>query len=138
LSRVIQSTRSGALTQARRFTEAESISRQLITFDSTYADGYRGLTLALIAQHRYAEAGEAASRFVDRPGERLSIGVAQLALGYAMNGQSSKARELPSELVDRSRRGHVCAGMMAAAYDALGDRVSALTWLERAVSSYDP
>jgi serine/threonine-protein kinase len=138
LSRVIQTTRSGALMQARRFVEAESVSRQVIAFDPTYANGDRTLTLTLIAQHRYAEAVEAASRFLEKSGERLSLGVAQLALAYTMNSQSSKARELLAELADRSRRGQVCSAMIAAVYDALGDRATALTWLERGVRDYDP
>jgi serine/threonine-protein kinase len=136
-SRVIQTAVGTELYQARRYAEAESVLRQVMRFDPSYVNTYRALAIVLLAQHRTAEAVEVAEQHFEHGEARVSFAVAILGVSYAANGQTKQARALLTELLDRSRHQPVNAAGIALLYDALGDRPSALQWLERAVARHD-
>jgi tetratricopeptide (TPR) repeat protein/uncharacterized membrane protein YphA (DoxX/SURF4 family) len=97
---------------------------------------YRGLTFE--QRNRVTDAVAEHERAVTLF-ERDAGAVAALARTYARAGRREEAAQLLQELLARHTAGrHVVEYQIAAAYEALGDDQSALTWLRHAVDARDP
>jgi tetratricopeptide (TPR) repeat protein len=57
--------------------------------------------------------------------------VAQTATAYAMAGDKQKAQMLLGQLLAQGKQHYLCGMNMAAVYSVLGDKDSAMTWLEK-------
>ena len=55
---------------------------------------------------------------------------------YGRSGRVAEAHDAMRELLQAARRSPVQSGVIAAAYLGLGDKDSALTWLERAYAEH--
>jgi TolB-like protein/tRNA A-37 threonylcarbamoyl transferase component Bud32/Tfp pilus assembly protein PilF len=137
LSRVDMIVLGTSLYQAGRFADAEREFRDVIAFDSMYLSSYRSMVFPLAAQNRAREAVAYEVKGLVRASARISLNVSELALAYAEAGQKDEAMKLLTELLDAGRHPRPRAAGIALVYEALGDRQSAVRWLERAVDGHD-
>lgn len=119
------------LFESRRYDEAISAMRAVLTVRPNDAMAYWYLGFALIANDQSEEAIpvlEKALSVSDRsPG---AMGV--LIRAYAHAGRRSEALRLLAELKKHSQAGYVPAGAFVNAYLGLGDNEQAFAWLELA------
>jgi TolB-like protein/DNA-binding SARP family transcriptional activator len=90
---------------------------------------WRGLALDELG--KFPEAIASLERAVQLSGGS-SISTALLARTYARAGESAKARSIVAKLEERQRMPYTPAFEIAKVHAALGDRATALRWLERA------
>ena len=119
----------------RRFDEMERRTRSALEVDSTnaYARFYLGVALAY--QGHYTEGLDQLYRtmaYIDFPQMWGFIGNVQ-----ARSGQTAEARQTLAKLTEMARTEQVPAYSRAVIYTALGERDSALTWLERGLPTHD-
>ena len=112
-----------------RVQEADSVLRKTLEIDASYpvARVQRARLLSLMARHEEA--------ITALPPDSVRLGSYESGIAgfvYARAGQRDRALAAVRALEARS---YVPAEGVAAIYAGLGDRDSALTWLERAVSS---
>jgi TolB-like protein/DNA-binding winged helix-turn-helix (wHTH) protein/tetratricopeptide (TPR) repeat protein len=62
---------------------------------------------------------------------------AQLAHAYALSGKTSEARQILSDLLVESRTQYISPYFLAVIYTALGEKDSAVEWLERTYQAHD-
>jgi serine/threonine-protein kinase len=122
---------------ARRHDEAIAKARQAIVLDSAFMFGYDRLHWAYFGKGLHAPAVAAAERAVALSGPRDVRRKAFLAHAYAMNGRKSEARALLQQLLDLRGEAYVPPTAIAIVYVGLGDKQSALTWLERGYDGRD-
>lgn len=114
---------------ANRYVEAEKVLRKALEIDPSYPVAQIQLARALSAQERHAEAIAALPPDSVRLGSYES-GIAGFV--YATAGRREEALAAAHALETRQ---YVPAEGVAAVYAGLGDRATALTWLERATDA---
>jgi tetratricopeptide (TPR) repeat protein len=119
-----------AYTTARRSDDAVASLRIAVELNPEFAAAYLSLGDALLQQRRTSEALTAFRRAASLNGGRDS---AQLAYGLAVTGERAAAQAILAALLAPSRHKYIPPIPVARAFAGLGDRKSALQWLERAV-----
>jgi len=134
LSPIINARVGSALSQARRYAEAEVAYGQALALDSSNVNARAELGLLLAIEHRFPEA-IAAFRMIDnsnfdRQAGYLVAGPEGYAYGVA--GRRTEALAIQRHLEQLSRTHYITPLAFAFIAIGLGDTTQALDWLERA------
>jgi tetratricopeptide (TPR) repeat protein len=120
---------------ARRYAEAESVSRTIMTLDSTFQLGLIFRARVLIELRQADEAIAILERLSQEPSIRSAEKLGVLAYAYARAGRTVSARATLARL---SRDPLLStSGEIATALDLLGERDSAVAMFRRAVAQHD-
>jgi tetratricopeptide (TPR) repeat protein len=95
-----------------------------------------GLGFAYGQKKVYPEAVAAFQRVESQWG-RQPVVVAHLAWVYGLAGRKHEARKLIDELNEIARHRYVAPALFVNAYLGLGDKETALTWMERGIEEHD-
>jgi TolB-like protein/tetratricopeptide (TPR) repeat protein len=95
-----------------------------------------GLGFAYGQKKMYPEAVAAFQRVESQQG-RQPVVVANLAWVYGLAGRKHEARKLIDELNEIARHRYVAPALFVNAYLGLGDKETALTWMERGIEEHD-
>ena len=116
---------------ARRYDQARYHAQRAISMNPTAEESYRILGLAMVQSGELDEAERVMREAVELPGGSV---YAMAVLGYvlARSGQEDRARQLLDELAAEAARGYVSPVAFALLHIGLGERDSALDWIERA------
>jgi TolB-like protein/Flp pilus assembly protein TadD len=95
-----------------------------------------GLGFAYGDKKMYPEAVAAFQRVESQQG-RTPVVVANLAWVYGLAGRQHEARKLIDELNEIARHRYVAPPLFVHAYLGLGDKETALTWMERGIEEHD-
>jgi TolB-like protein/DNA-binding winged helix-turn-helix (wHTH) protein/Flp pilus assembly protein TadD len=95
-----------------------------------------GLGRAYGQKKMYPEAVAAYQRVESQRG-RQPVVVANLAWVYGLAGRKHEARKLIDELNEIARHRYVAPALFVNAYLGLGDKGTALTWMERGIEEHD-
>jgi tetratricopeptide (TPR) repeat protein len=115
----------------RHYDDAIGGARAAIQVDSTSSTPYLALGGALAARHQYDSAIVAFEQGLRKSGGNRFF-LPELGYAYAAAGDTAKARSILRELGKLYSAGNVSAYYVAEVHAGLGERDSALTWLERA------
>jgi tetratricopeptide (TPR) repeat protein len=95
-----------------------------------------GLGRAYGLKKMYPEAVAAYQRVESQRGRQPDV-VANLAWVYGLAGRKREARKLIDELNEIARHRYVAPALFVNAYLGLGDKETALTWMERGIEEHD-
>ncbi len=118
-----------------RYEEAIKRSWEVVSLDPTEPESYLALGNAYLAQGKYPEAVAALERGYQQGQNRTFLGV--LGFAYAREGRTVDARRVLAELRGLYRAHLASPYYVAWIYFGLGQRDSALTWLEIAADEGD-
>lgn len=116
---------------ARRYDQAIEQANKTLQLDADYATALRILGWALEEEQRYGEAIAAHRRACALSGQRPNF-TAQLGRACAVAGQAPEARRILAALTATGQQSYVSAFDIALIHAALGERTTALDWLEHA------
>ncbi len=136
-SLVINTAVTQVLYDMRRYDDAEKSGRAVLQLDSTLQLGIVDLAKVLIEKGKANEAVPMLLPIIDVPGfsHLEKVGVSAYALARA--GRPDEARALLRRAESISTGQTTRRGMVAAAFDALGERERAIEILRAAVSEHD-
>jgi len=121
---------------ARRYDEAIEQCRKSLELAPDYHFSYAFLAMVYCAQDRFEEAVSVARKAAEiGQGEPFCEGVLGYALGLA--GQQDEALRLVEEMKRRREEGYFPAFIIGWVYTGLGDKETALGWLETAAEDRD-
>jgi eukaryotic-like serine/threonine-protein kinase len=130
-SLIINTNVAWVLDDAGRPADAVRHLERTLALDSEYVQARWRLTGALMRAGRLSESLEQAKRLVRMTG-RSAPSVGLLGIVYSKVGDTTRAREILQELLERARREYVPTWPIASLFFALGERDSGMTWLEKA------
>jgi serine/threonine protein kinase/Tfp pilus assembly protein PilF len=119
---------------AGEYDSALAYVERAAEFDSTFDLVFVTRSYIYLRQGKFDEAIEEAEKGV-AVGSTLAL--PQLALAYALSGQTDKARESIAKLTEEAEGGYPAPRYLAEAYCALGDREKVLEYLEKAYQERD-
>ncbi len=119
---------------ARRFDEAADSLRRMAASHPGYFIPHVFLGLVLQQQHQLPGAVTELERAVAMDVKNDDLG--QLGQAYGAAGRRGDAERMLARLRQRAATGFVPAASFAMVYTGLGERDSALTWLERATEDH--
>ncbi len=108
--------------------------RAIAEFKNTGWD--TGLGFAYAEKKMYPEAVAAFQRVESRWGRQPAV-VASLAWVYGLAGREHEAQSLIDELNEMARHRYIAPALFVNAYLGLGDKQTALTWMERGIEEQD-
>ena len=120
---------------ARRFSDAIDRCLKAIELDPNYPLARLWLGIAYQEESRYEEAIREIQKAVELLGF-LPFFSGFLGHAYAVTGNSTEAQKVLDELLAMAGRKHVDAFSVALVYVGLGERDSALDWLEKACDNH--
>lgn len=126
LSLIINARLGFMLVTAHRFDDAIAAERHTLELDSTYAPAYWSLGDADTFLHRFDVADSEFTRARKYSG--LMLG--DMGFAYGLAGDTGAARRFLREMSERSRTTYVDPFDRALVFAGMGDRDSALRWLE--------
>jgi serine/threonine-protein kinase len=135
-SLIVIAERAHLLYLARRYDAADSVDRGVLALDSTFHMSLLIRARIFTEQGRFDEAIAILQRLSHQPSLRSTEKLGALAYAYARAGRVADARATLARLPHDPL--HSTGGMIAAAFDALGDRGAAVAIFQRAVALHDP
>jgi serine/threonine-protein kinase len=120
---------------ARRYAEADSVSRAIMTLDSTFHLGLIFRARVLIELRKFHEAIAILERLSLEPSIRSAEKLGVLSYAYARAGHEAPARATLARLSQDPLLS--TSGEIATALDLLGERDSAVAMFRRAVAQHD-
>jgi DNA-binding SARP family transcriptional activator/tetratricopeptide (TPR) repeat protein len=120
---------------ARRYAEADGVSRAIMTLDSTFQLGLIFRARVLIELRDFDEAIAILERLSQAPSIRSAEKLGMLAYAYARAGDAASARATLARLSQDPLLS--TSGEIATALDLLGDRDAAVAMFRRAVAQHD-
>jgi eukaryotic-like serine/threonine-protein kinase len=136
LSPIINSDLGWYLWYAGQTDEAIAQFRKTVGLDSNSVSAHRGLGIALSEVGQHAEAIAELKRAV-LLSENSPVLMAHLGAAYARQGDKAAANKVLTDLQTMAASQYVPASAPAIVYAALGQRATALDWLERAYDEHD-
>jgi tetratricopeptide (TPR) repeat protein len=134
---VINTAVTQALYDLRRYDDAEKSGRAVLQLDSSLQLGIVDISKVLIEKGNAAEAIRLMTPIVDVPGMSHLEKTAVLAYALARAGRKDEARALLDKAQANTGKRPTQRGMVAAAYDAIGEREKAVAILREAISDHD-
>ena len=134
----IMATASANFYFARQYERALKEILKVIELEPSMPSGHFVAGWIYTQQERYAEAIEAfqkAGSLLEYDNPEIT---SNLACAYALSGKTKKARQLLSQLLERSQREDAHSYHIALIYTALRDQEQAFTYLERAYEEHSP
>jgi tetratricopeptide (TPR) repeat protein len=122
---------------ARQPDRAIEQYQKTLELDQDFALSHQGLGRAYLEKGMPEEAISEIQRAV-RLSRRSAAMLATLAHAYAVTGKPREARKILRDLRARSRRSYVSPASTAVVFGGLGDKETALEWLEIAYQQRDP
>jgi tetratricopeptide (TPR) repeat protein len=119
---------------AGEYDSALAYVERAAEIDSTFDLIFLTRSYVYVRQGRFDEAIEEAEKAV-AVGSTLAL--PQLALAYALSGQTDKARESIAKLTEGTEGGYLSPRLLAEVYCALGDREKVLEYLEKGYQERD-
>ncbi len=116
---------------ARQYDQSISQCQKVLQLDPDFHWAYDVLGLAHLEKGEFEEAFTALQRAVDLSDTSLDY-VCHLTQAYARAGRTEEAQELLQGLLARAETGHIPLHEIALVYMALGQKETALSFLERA------
>ena len=98
---------------------------------------YWGVGMAFMMRQMYPEAIAAVKKSIEHTGRRDPMNLGLLAEIYGLAGNKLEARRLLHELKEKAKRTYVAPTTFAQAYIGVGDRNTALDWMEQAYEDGD-
>jgi len=124
-----------ALHAARRYDEAIEQERRTMELDANYPTPYfiRGM-----AYEQKGQLPEAIGDYEEavRRTHRSPNNVASLGHAYALAGRKAEARQIADELAPRAASGSISPFYLVLVYVGLGEKATALDWLEKAYQAH--
>jgi serine/threonine-protein kinase len=136
-SLVVNTAVTQVLYDMRRYDEAAQSGRNVMRLDSTFQLGIIDLAKVLIEQGKARDAISMLRSTLEIPAVSHREKVAVLGYALARAGQMNEARSLLETTEANADKRASQRGMMAAAFDAIGERERAIAILRAAVSSHD-
>jgi eukaryotic-like serine/threonine-protein kinase len=122
---------ASVLLRAGRYDEAVRAAKPVIELDPHYARGHATLGWAYVKKGMTDEGLVELEKAVAlSPGDSIWLG--QLGQAYAMVGKVAESREVLRQLEELARQRYVSPYHVAYVYTGLGERDTAMDWLERA------
>ena len=137
LNLVINSDIAEILCYAGRYDEAIEQCQKTLELDPNFSMAHAQLGVAYWGKGIYNEALGPLRKAVELEGEG-SIRMIQLAMGYGFAGQTDQAQEFLKRLKKRAKTEYVDPTWIAGLYASIGDKDSALDWIERAYDERSP
>jgi TolB-like protein/tetratricopeptide (TPR) repeat protein len=135
LSPAVQEGRAFLFTLSRRYDDAIEWCRKMLEIDPSMYKGYTSMGRALLQKGMYREAIEMLQKGRALNGEMPSI-LGAMGQAHGLLGNVAEARELLRQLEAIAAVRPVSCTSFALVHVGLGERDSALTWLERGVSQH--
>ncbi len=121
----------------RRFDASIAAFDKTLALDPQHGFGHLGLGATYVQKQMYPEAiAESQAAWRQMP-DNPSPG-AQLAVAYALSGNSPEARKILTKFLDQAARGPFPPKPIADIYIGLGEKDLAFEWLAKAVDARDP
>jgi len=120
---------------ARRYAEADDVSRAIMALDSSFGLGLIFRARVLVELRRFDEAIAILERLSQEPSIRSAEKLGVLAYAYARAGKAESARAALRRLSGDPLLS--TSGEIAIALDLLGERDSAVSMLSQAVAQHD-
>ncbi|HYN07913.1 MAG TPA: protein kinase [Vicinamibacterales bacterium] len=136
LSPIVNSDLAWYLLYAGQHAEAITQFRKTLTLDSNSVSAHRGLGIALSGANQHDEAIAELKRAL-LLSENSPVVMAHLGAAYAKQGAKPAAMGVLTELQAMASRQYVPASAPAIVYAALGERNTALDWLDKAYDEHD-
>jgi serine/threonine-protein kinase len=136
LSPIVNSDLGWYLLFAGQQTDAIAQFRKTLNLDSNSVSAHRGLGIALSEANQHAEAISELKHAL-LLSEDSPVVLAHLAAAHARQGSKPAAMSLLNELQAMASRQYVPASAPAIVYAALGERNTALDWLDKAYDEHD-
>ena len=109
----------------------------LATKEYDALEEYWGVGMAFMMRQMYPEAITAVKKSIEHTGRRDPMNLGLLAEIYGLAGSKPEARRLLDELKEKAKRVYVAPTTFAQAYIGLGDRKTAVDWMEQAYEDGD-
>jgi serine/threonine-protein kinase len=137
LSLIINANVGDVLYKMRRYDDAIEQCKKTTELDENFAVSHLNLGLAYIEKGMLREGMKECEKARVLVGSS-SYGLGELGSCYARSGKESEARKVLNELLAFSKEGYDVSYEIALVYNAMGDKNSALEWLERACEERGP
>ncbi len=121
---------------ARRYDRALEQCQRAVELAPNHESSHSCLSYAYLGKGQYQQAIEEGKKARTLAGEE-AVWAVQLGCAYALGGNPAEARKILSQLLHRSRQAYVPPYFFSLLYASLGDKQSALLWLEKAYAEHD-
>jgi serine/threonine-protein kinase len=136
LSPIVRVDQALTLARGRHLAEATAVLRRVVETNPDFVAARNQLGWVYLGAGRLQEAVAELETAVRMSNGRSGTG--RLAYAYGRTGRTDSALAMTRVLNERFRRESVFPYSVAIGYAGVGDRASALEWLERAVDEHDP
>ncbi len=136
LSLIINASAGWVFYYARQYDQAIEQERKALEIDPNFALAHGRLAQAYEQKGMYKDAIEEYLRALTLSGENQEE-IAALRLAYTVSGMRGFWQKQLDLAIERSKRQHVSASLIAGYYAHLGEREQAIQWLEKAYEERD-
>jgi serine/threonine-protein kinase len=136
LSPIVRVDQALTLARGRHLVEATAVLRRVVETNPDFVAARNQLGWVYLGAGRLPEAVAELETAVRMSNGRSGTG--RLAYAYGRTGRTDSALAMTRVLNERFRRESVFPYSVAIGYAGVGDRASALEWLEQAVDEHDP
>ena len=122
---------------ARQYDQAIEAALRTVEMDPNFFPVHWLVAFAYAQKQMYKDAMTENQRTADLHGEAHPLIITQLGILYSLSGKNDEAREALDELSELSERRFVSPFYTALIHLGLGEKNSALKWLEKAYDEHD-
>jgi tetratricopeptide (TPR) repeat protein len=122
---------------ARLYDQAIEAALRTVEMDPNFFPVHWLVAFAYAQKQMYKDAMTEAQKAADLSGEANPLIIIQFGILYSLSGKNDEAREVLDELSELSKRRFVSPFYTALIHLGLGEKNSALKWLEKAYDEHD-
>jgi serine/threonine-protein kinase len=122
---------------ARQYDQAIEVALRTVEMDPNFLPPHWLVAFAYAQKQMYKDALTETQKAADLSGEGNPLIITQLGILYSLSGRNDEAREVLDELSELSERRFVSPFYTALIHLGLGEKNSALKWLEKAYDEHD-